>query len=87
MGTVAAALPGMVLQYQQDLREQLPEDARKRRDQPVVGVHLFSAGFIFLLSGFALHWGRVGAVLLALLVTALFIFRDLRPDLARAIAR
>lgn len=86
LGTILAALPGMVLQYQQDLRSKLSEDARKRRDQPVVGVHLFSAAFIFLLSGFTLGWEGVGATLLALLVTALFIFRDLRPDLARALA-
>jgi hypothetical protein len=87
LGLVASAVPGMVMQYRQDLAAKLPEDARKRRDQPVVGVHLFSAGFIFLLSGFTLGWEGVGAVLLALLVTALFIFRDLRPDLARALAR
>jgi len=87
LGTVLAALPGMVVQYNDDLRAKLSEDARKRRDQPVVGVHLFSAGFIFLLSGFTLGWEGVGATLLALLVTALFIFRDLRPDLARALAR
>ena len=86
LGTVLAALPGMVLQYRDDLRANLSEDARKRRDQPVVGVHLFSAGFIFLLSGFTLGWEGVGATLLALMVTALFIFRDLRPDLARALA-
>jgi hypothetical protein len=65
----------------------MPEEARKRRDQPVVGVHLFSAGFIFLLSIWTLDWGRSGAVLMALCVTALFVFRDLRPDLARALAR
>ena len=87
LGTVLAALPGMVMQYRQDLRDKLPEEARKRRDQPVVGVHLFSAGFIFLLSGFTLQWQGYGALLLALLVTALFIFRDLRPDLARSLAR
>ena len=69
------------------LRAQLPEEARKLRDRPEVGVQLFSAGFIFLLSGFTLGWEGVGAVLLALFVTALFIFRDLRPDLARALAR
>jgi len=86
LGTVLAALPGMVIQYNEDLHAKLSEDARKRRDQPVVGVHLFSAGFIFLLSGFTLGWEGVGATLLALLVTALFIFRDLRPDLARALA-
>jgi len=87
LGIVASAVPGMVMQYEQDLRANLSEAARKHRDQPQVGVHLFSAGFIFLLSGFTLGWEGVGAVLLALLVTALFIFRDLRPDLARALAR
>ena len=87
LGTVLAALPGMVSQYHADLRAQLSEDARKRRDQPVVGVHLFSAGFLFLLSAFTLGLGQAGAVLMAIGVTALFIFRDLRPDLARALAR
>jgi len=87
LGTVLASLPGMVMQYYEDLRLNLSEDQRKRRDQPVVGVHLFSAVFIVILAGWTLEWGRVGAVLLALLVTAMFIFRDLRPDLARALAR
>jgi hypothetical protein len=77
----------MVMQYQADLDAKLDEETRKRRDRPEVGVQLFSAGFIFLLSAFTLGWEGVGAVLLALLVTALFIFRDLRPDLARALAR
>jgi hypothetical protein len=87
LGVVASAVPGMVMQYREDLAAKLPEETRKRRDRPMVGVHLFSAGFIFLLSGFTLGWEGFGAVLLALLVTALFIFRDLRPDLARALAR
>jgi len=87
LGIVLAALPGMVMQYQDDLRANLSEDERKRRDQPVVGVHLFSALFIFILSAYTLDWGRVGAVLMALGVTALFIFHDLRPDLARALTR
>ena len=87
LGTVLASLPGMVMQYYEDLGLNLSEDQRKRRDQPVVGVHLFSAVFIVILAGWTLEWGRVGAVLLALLVTAMFIFRDLRPDLARALAR
>jgi multisubunit Na+/H+ antiporter MnhC subunit len=87
LGIVAGAVPGMVMQYHEDLRAGLSEDARKRRDQPVVGVHLFSAVFILVLAGWTLDWGRFGAVALAVLVTALFIFRDLRPDLARALAR
>jgi len=85
LGTVAAALPGMVMQYQADLEAKLSEDARKRRDQPVVGVHLFSAVFICLLSAWTLNWGFFGAMLMAIGVTALFIFRDLRPDLARSL--
>jgi hypothetical protein len=87
LAIVASALPGLYMQFSDDLRSGMPEEARKRRDQPVVGVHLFSAGFIFLLSGWTLNWGRSGAVLMALGVTALFVFRDLRPDLARALAR
>jgi hypothetical protein len=87
LGIVVAALPGMVMQYRQDLLANLSEDERKRRDQPAVGVHLFSALFIFILSAYTLDWGRLGAVLMALAVTALFIFRDLRPDLARALTR
>ena len=87
LGIVAAAVPGMVLQYQQDLHAQLPEEVRKQRDRPEVGVQLFSAAFIFLLSGFTVGWEGVGPMLLALFVTGLFIFRDLRPDLARALAR
>jgi uncharacterized membrane protein YhdT len=87
LAIVASAVPGLYMQLSDDLRTGMPEEARKRRDQPVVGVHLFSAGFIFLLSIWTLDWGRSGAVLMALCVTALFVFRDLRPDLARALAR
>lgn len=84
---VACALPGMAMQYLEDLKSGLSEEQRKRRDQPVIGVHLFSAVFIVLLGMWTLGWGRVGAILMALAVTALFIFRDLRPDLARALTR
>ena len=87
LAIVASALPGLYLQYQEDLRAGLPEEVRKQRDQPVVGVHLFSAVFILMLSGWTLDWGRSGAILMALAVTALFVFRDLRPDLARALTR
>jgi hypothetical protein len=87
LAIVASALPGLYMQYQDDLRSGLSEEARKRRDQPVVGVHLFSAAFIFLLAAWTLNWGRFGAGLMAVLVTTLFIFRDLRPDLARALTR
>jgi hypothetical protein len=40
-----------------------------------------------MLSAYTLRWGRFGAVFMALALTALFIFRDLRPDLARALTR
>lgn len=82
---VACALPGMVMQYSADLKSGLSEQQRKQRDQPQIGVHLFSAVFIVLLAMWTLGWGRVGAILMALAVTALFIFRDLRPDLARVL--
>jgi hypothetical protein len=87
LAIVASALPGLFWQFNDDLRAGLPEEARKQRDQPIVGVHLFSAGFIFLLAAWTLNWGRFGAGLMAVLVTTLFIFRDLRPDLARALTR
>jgi hypothetical protein len=87
LAIVLGALPGMVMQYGEDLRAKLPEDARKRRDQPVVGVHLFCAALIVVLAGWTLDWGHAGAVALAIAVTALFIFRDLRPDLARELTR
>jgi hypothetical protein len=87
LAIVASALPGLYMQYAADLEAKLDEETRKRRDQPVVGVHLFSAAFIALLSAWTLNWGRVGAVLMAVAITALFIFRDLRPDLARALTR
>jgi len=87
LAIVASALPGLYLQYQADLEAKLDEDTRKRRDQPVVGVLLFSMLAVLMLSAYMLNGGRVGAVLMAIVLTALFIFRDLRPDLARALTR
>lgn len=87
LAIVASAVPGMLMQYRDDLRLRLSDQARKQRDQPVVGVHLFSMMAILLLSGWMLGWGRFGAILMALMITALFIFRDLRPDLARELTR
>jgi hypothetical protein len=87
LAIVAAALPGLHRQYRADLAARLPEDARKRRDQPVVGGQLLCAGLMFVLSGYAAEWGRAGAIAMAIAVTALFIFRDLRPDLMRELTR
>jgi hypothetical protein len=84
---IACALPGMYLQYRDDVRGGLDEETRKRRDQPQVLVHVLCAGLIFILSGHAAQWGRAGAIALALAMTALFILRDLRPDLARQLVR
>jgi hypothetical protein len=60
LAIVLGALPGMVMQYGEDLRAKLPEDARKRRDQPVVGVHLFCAALIVVLAGrlYPERWSR-----------------------------
>jgi hypothetical protein len=87
LAIVVGAVPAMVMQYGEDLRAKLPEDARKQRDQPVIGVHLFCAFLIVVLAGWTLDWGYAGSVALAIAVTALFIFRDLRPDLARELMR
>jgi hypothetical protein len=87
LGILVGAIPGMVMQYLEDLESKLPEDARKQRDQPVVGVHLFSAVAIVVLAGFTLDWGRAGAIALAIAVTVLFVLRDLRPDIARELTR
>jgi hypothetical protein len=85
--TVAGALPGMWVQYRDDVRAGQSDEDRQRRDQPQVFTHLLCAGLIFILSGYAGEWGRGGAIALALAITALFVFRDLRPDLMRAFAR
>jgi hypothetical protein len=87
LSVVVAALPGMVQQYRQDLAGKLPDATRKQRDQPVILGQVMCAGLIFILSGYAPGFGRVGMILMALAVTALFIFRDLRPDLMRQLVR
>jgi hypothetical protein len=84
---IVVALPDMVRQYREDMAAKLPEEERKKRDQPVVGGLFMCAGLIFVVSGYAGSWGRFGVVIVALLVTGLFIFRDLRPDLMRELTR
>jgi len=86
MLVVMSAAPAMVRQYREDLASSLTEEQRKQRDQPTVFGLVLSAGLIFILSGYAPGFGRFGLVALAFAVTALFIFRDLRPDLVRSLA-
>ena len=83
LATIASALPGMARQYQADVASKLPEAARKQRDQPLILGLVFCAGLIFILSGYAAGGGRFGVNAMALAITALSIFRDLRPDLLR----
>jgi MFS family permease len=87
LAIVLAAVPATVRQYRADLAAKLPEQTRKRRDQPVVGGQLMCAGLIFVLSGYAASWGRFGVVFMAIAITALLVFRDLRPDLMRQLTR
>ena len=84
---VISAAPGMLRQYRDDLASSLTEEQRKQRDQPKALGLVMSAGLIFIMSGYAPEFGRVGLVVLAFAVTALFIFRDLRPDLMRELTR
>ncbi|MFT3806310.1 hypothetical protein [Arenimonas sp.] len=86
LAIVVCAAPDLFRQYRQDVASKLDEEQRKRRDQPLVFIHLLSAGFIFVLSAYAFQMGQSGFVALALLVTGMFIFRDLRPDLMRKLA-
>ena len=81
LAIVVAAAPGMYARYRADAASGLPEDVRKRRDQPEISVLMGSAALILFASFFVASWGRVGVVLLALLVTGLSLARDLRPDL------
>ena len=86
LAIVVCAGPEMFRQYRLDVASKLSEQQRKLRDQPIVFIHLLCGGFIFILSGYAFELGRAGFAALALLVTAMFVFRDLRPDLMRQLA-
>jgi hypothetical protein len=84
--TIVSFLPGILAQYRHDLALGIDEETRKARDQPAVFGLLSSGGLTFILSGYAARFGNHGLAALAVLVTALFTFRDLRPDLMRAAA-
>jgi hypothetical protein len=85
--TIASAVPGLLAQYRHDLALGIGEATRKERDQPAVLVLLMSGGLVFILSGYAARFGNHGLWALAFAVTALFVLRDLRPDLLREAAR
>lgn len=87
LAIVVCAAPELYRQYQSDRSTNLSETQRKQRDQPIVFAHVLSAGLIFLMSGHLLAMGRFGLIAMTLLTTALFLFRDLRPDLVRELAR
>jgi hypothetical protein len=83
LAMTVGVVPGLVAQYRDDVQSQRSEDERRRRDQPQVFEVMLASGFLFLLSGpiAGLGWG--GMVVLALLLTAMLLFRDVRPDLVR----
>ncbi len=84
---VVSAAPGLFQQYQADMRSSMTEEERKKRDQPNVLVLVMCAGLIFIISGYIPDLGQYGLVIMAIAVTGLFIFRDLRPDLMRELTR
>lgn len=87
-GIVVGALPGFVAQVRAELRANLSEKEHMRRDQPVTIVLVLSAAVVFIASGYAANWfGHYALIALMFAVTAFFIFRDLRPDLAHELAR
>ncbi len=87
LSIVLCALPEMWRQYTDDIRSKSSEKKRKQRDQPIVFAHVFNAGLIFMLTPCAFRFGRAGTIVAAMAITALVVFRDLRPDLVRQLAR
>lgn len=88
LGIVATALPRVRSGLLADARSSLSDEQRKQRDQPRVGVLIFIGAIIFMASGYAASWfGSWGLYPLLLLITALFLLDDLRPDLVREITR
>jgi hypothetical protein len=82
---VGAALPQVVQQYRGDVASGLSEAQRRDRDRPRIGGNLFCAGMIFVLGGFMAQFGHGGVIAMAGVITALLVFRDLRPDLMREV--
>lgn len=87
LAIAVSAIAELYRKYHADRHSGLGEAQRKQRDQPIVLGHVLSAGLIFIMSGELLNMGRIGMVTMTIAVTALFIFRDLRPDLMRQLVR
>ena len=87
LAIAVSAVAELYRQYKADRHSGLGETLRKQRDQPIVLGHVLSAGLIFIMSGELLNMGRIGILVMTIAVTALFIFRDLRPDLMRELVR
>jgi hypothetical protein len=83
---VGAAMPQLVQQDRSDVASGLSDAQRPQRDRPRIGGNLFCAGMIFVLGGFMAQFGHGGVVAMAFVITALLVFRDLRPDLMREVA-
>jgi hypothetical protein len=76
LSMIISAAPGLLRQYRSDLHSTLTVKQRRERDQ-ANGILLFVCGvLIFMMANTILALTVVGA-------TALFIVRDLRPDLLR----
>ena len=88
LAMVTAALPNLRAGLLANARSGLSDEQRKQRDQPRVGVLFFTGVIIFMASGYAASWfGSWGLYPLMLVITALFLLNDLRPDLMREITR
>lgn len=83
LAIVLAAAPAMYRHYRADVASGLPEQVRKRRDEPRINVLMASLAAILFASFWAARGGTIGLYALAIAVTALSLVRDLRPDLLR----
>jgi hypothetical protein len=87
-GVVLAAIPDMLRRFRADLHSPLGDAERQQRDQARFGALFLTGIVIFIAAGvFAgrnIGWGLVP---LAIAITGLLLFRDLRPDLVHAWAR
>lgn len=81
--TILSGLAAAFAQYRADLAAQLDEATRKRRDQPAIFALLASAAILFVVSANVAQFGRGALPVLVSVLTALFVVRDLRPDLLR----
>lgn len=84
---VLSAAPALLQQYRMDVLSPMTAQERTQRDQPNVVVLILSGGVIFMLSGYIADFGRFGLAALAIAVSALLVFRELRPEMMRELTR